>query len=227
MSKRIAITLLAVLVLSVSACTRAASTALPATATAVSNFPAVPAAATSMKVIEDAGTQTAIAQTGTPQGGQPAVSTPSLATITPQPGATQGPTPTVGTIVNTPAPGVTVVATTVLTKPATYALHAGEFPYCIARRYNVDPGELLALNGLSQGQQFFDPGTVLKIPTSGKAFPADRSIINHPATHTVLSGETIYSIACKFGDVDPQGIINQNNLQSPYNLTVGSQITIP
>lgn len=239
MSKRIALTLFAVLVLTLSACTRTASTPFPATATVVSNFPAVPAATSMMKVIEDAGTQTAIAQTGTPQGGLPALSTPipgAVATFTPPADATSAPvnvTPGATTAAETPLPAASTAVPTVtsapavpLSKPATYTLQTGEFPYCIARRYNIDPDELLTLNGLS-GSGNFDPGTVLKIPASGNPFPGSRSLLKHPATYSVLSGETIYAIACKFGDVDPLAIATNNGLTTPYTLTVGTSLNIP
>lgn len=224
MSKRIALTLFAVLVLSLSACTRAASTPLP-TATLPPNFPAAVSTSNNMGVIEAAGTQTAIAQTGTPQGGQVQVptNTPVL-----DPNATPAPV-----VPATSTPGVAATSlpapTTVPagSKPANYELKAGEFPYCLARRFNVDPDELLALNGLSKAQDYFTAGTVLKIPQTGKAFPGGRALKTHPVQYTVLSGDTIYSIACKFGDVEPTAIASANNLSAPYTLTVGSQINIP
>jgi len=35
-----------------------------------------------------------------------------------------------------------------------YMLHAGEYPYCIARRFDVDPDQLLAINHLTPWQNF-------------------------------------------------------------------------
>jgi LysM repeat protein len=228
MSTKITIFLFAVLALTLTGCVQRASTPFP-TATLEANFPAVPT--TDMNVVEQAGTQTAIALTGTPQGGvAPVDSTQApvvIATFTPLGGVAQAsagtdtpmPSPTPGVVVaNTPVPGVV---------PATYALKQGEFPWCIARRFNVDPDELLALNGLSRTQDYFIPGTVLKIPSSGKPFPLTRHIIAHPATYTVQTGDTIYSVACKYGDVDPIAIAAANNLPAPYNLTTGAQIAIP
>jgi LysM repeat protein len=49
----------------------------------------------------------------------------------------------------------------------------------------------------------------------------------HPADYTVKAGDTIYSIACDFGDVDPMAIAAANNLQAPYTLKVGDVIRIP
>jgi LysM repeat protein len=69
-------------------------------------------------------------------------------------------------------------------------------------------------------------GTVLSIPQSG-SFPGTRALRNHPATYTVASStETVYSIACLFGDVDPARILEANNL-SGTSLTVGQALNIP
>jgi hypothetical protein len=43
----------------------------------------------------------------------------------------------------------------------------------------------------------------------------------------VAGGDTIYSVACKFGDVDPLVIAEVNGLDSPYNLKAGEEISIP
>src|SRR3990172_2450802 len=47
-----------------------------------------------------------------------------------------------------------------------------------------------------------------------------------PTNYTVLQGEWVYSIARKFG-VDPQAIIDLNNLVDPYTLYPGDVIKIP
>jgi hypothetical protein len=70
------------------------------------------------------------------------------------------------------------------------------------------------------------PGETLSIPTSG-TFPGPRALLTHPATYTVFGGETVYSIACRYGDVDPMGIAAANGLSSPYTLSPGATIQIP
>jgi LysM repeat protein len=42
-----------------------------------------------------------------------------------------------------------------------------------------------------------------------------------------VAGDTIYTIACAFGDVDPNAIIVVNGLESPYTLTPGQVLQIP
>src|SRR5688572_3279373 len=111
--------------------------------------------------------------------------------------------------------------------PATHTLQRGEYPYCIARRFNVDANELLALNGLANGQAFF-AGTVLDIPQTGNPFRGNRTLRPHPTTYTVsAAGETIYTIACAFGDLDPMLIAQANNISSDSVLLVGQQLTVP
>jgi LysM repeat protein len=112
-------------------------------------------------------------------------------------------------------------------RPSSYTLQRGEFPYCLARRFDVDPTELLARNNLTTAQAYnLATGTVLSIPQSG-SFPGTRARAAHPTTYTVLSGDTMYSVACKFGDVDPAAIAQANNIAVGAALTAGQQLSIP
>ena len=110
-------------------------------------------------------------------------------------------------------------------RPATYTLKQGEFIFCLARRFNVDVEQTLALNGLYDSETL-QPGLNVKIPASGN-FVGARALKAHPATYTVQRGDSIYSIACLYGDVDPMNIAAVNGLAAPYNLTAGAQIQIP
>jgi LysM repeat protein len=153
--------------------------------------------------------------TPTPQG---ALNTPGAATAVPVvPLATPTPMPanTAVIVYPSPTPG----------HPASYTLHAGEFPYCIARRFDVDPGALMSLNGLSSGQ-ILQPGVTLSIPTSG-SFPGTRALQVHPVQYTVSVNDTFYSIACAFGDVDPAAIAAANGLAITAPLTTGQALNIP
>jgi len=103
-------------------------------------------------------------------------------------------------------------------------MHEGEFPFCIARRFNVNPEELLALNNLTTGSISIGE---IKIPQTGNPFPGSRALRLHPTTYTVLPNKTIYSIACEFGDVFPEDIVSKNGLVPPYTLLVGQILEIP
>jgi hypothetical protein len=91
----------------------------------------------------------------------------------------------------------------------------------------VNPAELLALNGMQNRQTFFS-GMVLQIPQSGNPFPGERMQKVHPTLYTVsASSETMYTIACAFGDVHPQAIAQVNNLPVDSALYAGQQLNIP
>jgi hypothetical protein len=149
------------------------------------------------------------------------VTTPLPATLPPLILATVTPMTGTGT---TPMP-IIVVPTATPGRPSTYTLHAGEFPYCIARRFNVDPADLLSLNGLSSGE-VLQPGTSLSIPATG-SFPGTRALQSHPTQYTVAVDETFYSIACAFGDVDPSAIAAANGMAVTAPLTTGKILNIP
>src|SRR5688572_6179517 len=147
-----------------------------------------------------------------------ATSTPNIA-ITPQATftATQA---VVGT------PGTLPTSAPVGQRPSTYTLQRGEFPYCIARRFDVNPEELLAINSLSDGSIDY-PNLSLRIPQSG-SFPGTRALRSHPTTYTVAaSDETVNSVACLFGDVDPSAIAQANGLSVGAALTAGQSLSIP
>jgi peptidoglycan endopeptidase LytF len=111
--------------------------------------------------------------------------------------------------------------------PATWILQQGEHPYCIARRFNIHPADLLEANNLSADARP-DEGTELKIPANAAPWPgATRSLMAHPDRWTVDPGDTVYKIACAYGDVDPNAIIYANGLQAPYTLEVGQVLNIP
>jgi LysM repeat protein len=147
----------------------------------------------------------------------------SLPSLTPSvpPGGVATDTPIPGT---TPLP-VIVVATPTPGRPATYTLQPGEFPYCIARRFNVDPADLLSLNGLGAGQNY-PSGTTLSIPQTG-SYPGTRALQTHPTQYTVAVNDTFYKIACAFGDVDPAAIAAANGLAISAPLTTGQILNIP
>jgi LysM repeat protein len=191
-----------------------------------------------MAMVEELSTGTALAETaaaltaGTPLATSEAgieITPDSNATVTPTldllSGTTAAPTAdsNVTPVATQPAPTLTV------SRPASYTLQKGEFPYCIARRFNVDPAELLNLNGLTSGDIYY-PNLTLTIPQSGKPFPStNRALRTHPDTYTVSSGNiTVNGVACVYGDVDPAAIIQANpSLSLGSTLTVGQQISIP
>jgi LysM repeat protein len=129
----------------------------------------------------------------------------------------------------TAEPEPTEVTIPEITRPESYTLQKDEFPYCIARRFDVNITSLLALNGLSTNS-VLSPGAVLKIPQDSAwntAAHGARSLRAHPATYTVSWNDTIYKIACYYGDVSPEQIIAANDLEAPYTLSQGQVLQIP
>ena len=183
-----------------------------------------------MSDVANFGTSTALASSGTPQ----AIATQTLSVSTQDLSASA--TQTVeGTVPGTINPALTSTTATLAlptsapvgTRPTEWTLQKGEFPYCIARRFDVDPEALLSLNGLASGNIFYANRT-LKIPQTG-SFPGTRALRAHTPTYRVgSSSETVYSIACFFGDVKPEDIVRLNNLASAdVTLTTGQELTIP
>jgi hypothetical protein len=116
-----------------------------------------------------------------------------------------------------------------LHRPETYSLKKGEWPFCIARRFNLNPIDLLNASGLSLESKP-DVGFVLKIPQSGE-WPESRFghryIRAHPVMHEVSAGETLNTIACQYGDIDPSDIVDANELPEPYKIYPGKMLRIP
>ena len=242
--KPILLMIVLVAALGASSCTRSLVASPAKTPNPTNPFTTPITGSNPMAEVEGFATGTSVAQTAqaangptiTPGGPTPLGITPiTQITFTTTPiiigGSTNGPTITpivIGASTLTPAPGATAVAPTlIVNRPATYTLQTNEFVYCIARRFNVDPADILSLNGLYDSQTVY-PGTVLKIPQSGY-WPGDRALRAHPTTYIVTGNQdtNIYGVACKFGDVDPALIAQRNNLSLGATLTIGQQLNIP
>lgn len=111
-------------------------------------------------------------------------------------------------------------------RPATYTLRAGEFPICIARRYNLDVISLLTLNNLSMDSQP-KAGTKLRIPDAGTWNLGSRALRDHPTQYTAVSGDTFYKIACLFGNLLPADIATKNGMDVDDKPSAGTVLDIP
>ncbi len=97
---------------------------------------------------------------------------------------------------------------------------AGETLYKIARRYGVDYGRLMALNGITNPYQL-KAGTEICIPpvlTSG-----DRHCTGF---YVIREGDTLYSIARRFG-VTLDDLLAANSDIDPYHMHIGMKLCIP
>ncbi len=213
----LALVAISALALMVGACTRSASTPPPSEVAGAQAEDALSSQQATMEAVRAALlTQTAQASEGGSMG----------ATATPEPtkqstpatpgGATA--TPTVAAATPTPAAGDS--------GPVEYTVLPGEWVYSIARKFSVDPQAIIDLNNLAPPYTVY-PGQVLQIPSaSSSPEPPQGTALPGGTTYTVLPGEWVYSIARKFG-IDPQDIIDANNLQYPYILQPGDELIIP
>ncbi len=197
----------------------------PTVATATSEIP-FPLPNNSTLDTSQIGTMTAVAKTPPVvtiaptqgQGGQVTENTP----VPPQPTEPPPPAPAA---TNTSRPVIQVPSATP-GRPSTYTIEAGDTFYCIARRFNLDVSDFLSLNGLGSNS-LAQIGQVVKIPQSGTWDSGERALKDHPATYTVVAGDTLNRIACRFGDVDPSAILVANGMSSANDIKAGLTINIP
>lgn len=138
--------------------------------------------------------------------------------------ATLAVSPTVSpTVTTTPAP------VTKLPVPPNYKLHEGEWPYCLARRFNILPSSILEANGLTEQEaENLSVGYKLVIPVDDVGtYGPNRQLRTHPTTYTASGADTFYSIACAFGDVWPEHIAEANGMELDDNIKAGMQLHIP
>ncbi len=193
-----------------AACTRSVTTPLPTSTGAPGSFQQ----ATMEAVLSAFLTQTA--QAIEPSGATP---TPDG---TPEPGTTPGIIlePTITPDGTEPVINVTTTSgTPTATGPIEHIVQAGEWLYSIARMYDVDHKDIIDLNGLTPPYNLY-PGQVLLIPTE------DATPQPGGTTYVVQAGDRVWSIASQFG-VDPDDLIEANDLVYPYTLYPGQTLIIP
>jgi LysM repeat protein len=207
---------IAVFVFAISACTRSASTPPPVTDETGATGAQSETQATMDAVRSAILTQTALAAAG------------GIAT----------PTPTEAETAETPAANITPVASgptaTPIGQEIEYTVQPGDWIFQIARNFNVDPQEIIDLNSLANPGNL-TVGMVLKIPVEGASIEptvagTTAATTGTPSSattvHIVKPGEWIWQIARLYG-VDPQAIIDANNLTSPANISPGDELIIP
>lgn len=113
-----------------------------------------------------------------------------------------------------------------------YTVKSGDWIFKIARQFGVDPQEIIDFNNLTNPSNL-EPGTVLKIPSASAPPATEAAETGTPGTprtpgtvHIVKQGEWIWQIARNYG-VDPQAIIDANNLTDPTYIYPGQELIIP
>ena len=206
---RLTIVVLIILTLGLTACTRSASTPPPETDEGLPSGAQSETQATMDAVRSAILTQTAQAL------GDP------ISTSTPLPESDPLVTPT-------PDPDQPTATSEI--QVTTYVVVSGDWIFKIAREFNVDPQAIIDLNEELANSGALVVGMVLKIPSSDTAPPATDDGTGTPieggTIHVVQSGEWIWSIARLYG-IDPQEIIDANNLTSPATIYPGEELIIP
>jgi len=184
---------------------------------------------TDMGAVQALATGSAIAAQMTTSPGVPVVVstatlapgvTPLAVTATSTPLVALPATSTLAVVAQTAAPAIPAG-----TRPTEYYLKEGEWPYCIARRFDVNPDTMLQASGLVSPDLYY-AGLKLVIPQSG-SFPGPRVLVSHPTTYIVSTGDTLDTIACNFGDLYPDTIAQANGLSANSTLTSGQTLKIP
>lgn len=99
----------------------------------------------------------------------------------------------------------------------TYTVKSGDSLWSIANRYNTTVNTLKSLNGLTSND--LQIGQVLRLPGSQPEAPVESN------TYTVKSGDSLWSIANKYGTT-VSNLKSLNNLTSD-NLSVGQVLRVP
>ncbi len=115
----------------------------------------------------------------------------------------------------TPVPG----------QPIEHIVQPGEYLALIANRYGVPPEAIIRANNL-RDPNLLVPGQKLIIPTSGATAPSTGSGSAPRKIHIVQRGETLQSIAVRYG-VTVQELIAANGIRNPNRIYVGQKLIIP
>ncbi|MEZ4669120.1 MAG: LysM peptidoglycan-binding domain-containing protein [Anaerolineae bacterium] len=161
--------------------------------------------------------------------------------LSPNPTATLPPETPIGTATSTPSGLITPTALSSVESggQCTHTVQPGENLYRIALKYEVSLDALRQANPQVSGD-LIQPGDMLNIPecdstveSGGSQPPAVPTTVSTPLpgssqtqTYTVQNGDTLYSIALKFG-VTIAEIQAANGMDNPNRLAVGQELVIP
>ncbi len=105
----------------------------------------------------------------------------------------------------------------------TYTVQKGDSLWSIASRYGISVNDLRRANNLTSDT--LSIGQVLIIPGVGSGNEGNDNITGPSTTYTVVKGDSLWSIANRFG-VTVQALRDANNLTNDV-LSVGQVLTIP
>lgn len=112
------------------------------------------------------------------------------------------------------------------TSSRTYTVRTGDSLWRIAQKFGVDVDALVKVNRLKNANQI-QPGDKLVIPgAEGSSGPTGSTAVQPSIKHKVQRGETLTSIAKKYG-INASAIVSANNLANPDRLKEDQELLIP
>lgn len=112
-----------------------------------------------------------------------------------------------------------------------YVVVSGDNISTIAKKFGVKSSDIIRVNNL-QNPDKLKVGQQLKIPSKGEVITksttniAVEHTLSPDGTYTVVSGDSLSSIAKRFG-VKTSDIIRANDMQNPDSLSIGQKLHIP
>jgi LysM repeat protein len=122
-------------------------------------------------------------------------------------------------------PKLTAAATPILSSAnqLTYTVRVGDTISRIARKFQLSTNQLLQLNGLS-ASSIIVPGQRLRL-VADAVVPASQAKANAATVHVVKRGETVNSIAKKYG-ISITTVLSMNKLSAKAIIFPGQRLTI-
>jgi LysM repeat protein len=112
-----------------------------------------------------------------------------------------------------------------LAQGSTHTVQAGETLSAIARRYGVSQQAIIDANSIGNASLIY-VGQRLVIPGAADEAPAGQQAAPNAAEHVVSAGETLASIAARYG-VSVQALAEANAVSDPALIVAGQRLTIP
>ncbi|MBQ6626102.1 MAG: LysM peptidoglycan-binding domain-containing protein [Ruminococcus sp.] len=100
-------------------------------------------------------------------------------------------------------------------EPIIYTVRPGNTLFAIAQLYGTTAVDIARYNGIVYPYTIY-PGQKLRIPVEA---------VNPPKTYFVRPGDTVYSIAYRYG-IDPNSIAAINNLEDINTIYPGQRLTL-
>ncbi len=112
-----------------------------------------------------------------------------------------------------------------------YVVQSGDSLWSIAQKFGTSVAQLAKLNGVENPSliRVDQPLTIpagATAPTVTTAAPTSTAVQSSPSTYTVVSGDTLSSIASRFG-TSVASIASANALVNPSIIRMGQSLTIP